>query len=217
MRKTTIAVLSISALTLAAPVGALAAHHHATGRHHAAHHSSRVRHAARRHLIRVGAIGAAAGSTGTTGTSGTTGTTGTTSTTGPVGTIEPVGTVTSFSAEVLTITLTDGTVLTGKVTSRTDVGCLPPPGAEGRQGEDDGPDGQGSNEGGASGTNAGRGDFHASAIRAQDGMGEEGDDSEDEGEQAACSTSLLPGAKVAGAELAIGPSGTVWDRVELVG
>src|SRR5450759_4723630 len=110
MKRMFLAAATASMLALAAPGIASAAHH--GKRHH------RTRHA-RAHHARVLVFSAASTGSPTTGT----GSTQTTSSTAPGGSGETAGTVTSFTGGVLTITLSDGTVVSGKVTERTEI-CL---------------------------------------------------------------------------------------------
>ncbi len=108
MRRILFTVLASAALVVAVPTVALARN----GHHHARHHHSRVRHLTfKAHRNDV------SGSPTTSGSSGTT--SGSTS--------EPTaGTVTSFTNNVLTITLSNGNTVSGDVTNDTELKCENP-------------------------------------------------------------------------------------------
>ena len=115
-------------------------------------------------------------------------------------TAQTAGTVTSFDPTTgkLVITLSDGTTTeTGLVTSDTEIECQATTGEV--HGDFRGDHGPGGGDGG--GDNSG-------------GHGDGGNDGEDNNQN--CSTSdLTMGAMVLGAELQIGNSGAVWEKVEL--
>src|SRR5258708_2940072 len=111
MRRILLMAVTGSALALAAP-GVASAHH--GKRHHARHHK-------RAHLVKFGTA-----SLSTTSSAPTT--------TTPTG--QPAGKVASFEKGVLTITLTDGSTVSGKVTEDTELGCRSAAAQE-NSGEDD--------------------------------------------------------------------------------
>jgi hypothetical protein len=193
MKRILLVAVSSSVLALAAPAIA-SAHHH--GKHHSAKH-----HAARARVLDFRASAPASSSLGSPATPATPGT-------------ESAGKVTSFKEGVLTITLTDGTPVSGKVTERTEIHCTPstPP-----TGGDD--DEAGSSEGDhGSSTDAqpnegSQGDARA-ASSGDDG--EDGEDGSDNGQQACTTTALMEGAMVREAELSLTSAGAVWDRIDLI-
>jgi hypothetical protein len=124
--------------------------------------------------------------------------------------------VVSFTEGVLTIELTsDKSLIKGKVTERTALECQPAAGAgsdEQQGGGDDqdrpevGDDGGPSSETQESGQNL--------AMARSSDVGD--DQGEDEDEEETCTTAALkPGAVVLRAELLIGGSGAVWEKIEL--
>jgi hypothetical protein len=179
-----------AALALALPSAALAHHH---GRHHSRHHHA---HHATVRLVQFGAPSTPTTAPTTTGSP----------TTPPASlTTGPAGKVVSFNEGVLTIALTGGGEVSGKVTEATRLECE---GTEEDVGDDDGMDGSGDH----SSISGPRDDMGGGSSSADDQGGDnEGDDS-----APACTTAaLVAGATVNEAELAIGPAGAVWEKVEL--
>ena len=176
MRRLMFAAASIAVFAFV-PASALAQHH---GRHHKRHHHHHA------HIRRFGDV-SSPGSPTTTPTPS-----------------QSAGTVASFSNGVLTITLNDGSTVSGAVTNDTEIECMAPDTSGTMQRSDDGP---GDNGGGDQG-GSGDGDHGDN--------GGPGDD--DNGNQNNCSSAdLTQGAMVAeGAELKITSSGNVWDKVELI-
>lgn len=199
MRRMLLTAMASSMLVLAAPGMASAAHH--SKRHHGAHHASKhTRHAKGARLVRFTA------STNHGAPSGTP------ATTPPTG--ETAGTVTSFTGGVLTITLTDGTVVSGKVTERTELHCQPatPPTTE--PGDDD--EGGGDDQSGSDGAEHGGGFTDGRAGGQHDLLGGDGKDGNgDEGEESCTTTAFVPGAVVREAELRVSGAGAVWEKVDL--
>jgi hypothetical protein len=213
MRRTIITAVAATALML--PGAALASH---TGeRHHRRHHEIHHRHA---HIVTFGAAAA----------SSTSGVAGTVAPTSPAGTTdETAGKIASFLNGTLTITLTDGSSVSGKVTESTAIECRS---TMASAASDGGPGGGDQSVGGPSGgqgdendasddrghdgqSNSGPGDGGQSGESQGQGQGEQGDDAEqDEGEH--CTTgALVPGAVVREAELSVSSAGSVWQKVEL--
>jgi len=142
---------------------------------------------------------------------------------------ETAGTVTSFANGVLTITLADGSSVSGKVTEETEIHCqaaVPP--AEG--GGDQGDEHSGSE--GAEADGIAHGQQHAQSgdngqATGAGGEDEEGGQGSGDGEDAqgngegdggqSCTTAaLVPGAIVREAELSLDGSGAVWDHIDLI-
>jgi len=189
MRRTMLTGVALAALALAVPSSALAHHHR---RHHARHHA----HHATVRLVNFG-------TSSTPTTAPTTGSPSTPAPTSPA--TEPAGKVVSFTEGVLTIALTGGGEVSGKVTEATRLECE---GTEGAGGGDD--EGEGSGDHGSIGGT--RDDMSGGGTSGadDDGAGDDGHSS------TPCTTSaLVPGATVREAELQIGPGGAVWEKVEL--
>lgn len=191
MRRILIALVMSGAVVVAAPAVATAEHHRAH-HHHARHHRSSRRHSRVRHESF-----------------------GRRDNTQP-GSSEQAGTVSSFTDNgdgtgVLTITLNDGSMVTGTVNNNTELECMSS--TAGQQGDDnDGDDNGGSN-------NSGDDSQGSSGDSADDGGGS-GDDNggsgDDNGGQMCSTASLVTGTPVAEANLEITGSGAVWDKVELI-
>ncbi|HWX97249.1 MAG TPA: hypothetical protein VNZ01_10410 [Solirubrobacteraceae bacterium] len=190
MKRILLVAVSSSSLALGAPAVA-SAHHHAK-HHHAKHH-----HAARARVLDFRASAPA-----TPATPGSPATPATPST-------ESVGTVTSFKEGVLIITLTDGTAVSGKVTEQTEIHCTPatpPTGGD----DDEGGSGEGDQGTSSEGDEGSHGDAHAASS------GDDGEDGPDDGQQSCTTAALVPGAMAREAELTLGSTGAVWDRIDLI-
>ena len=186
MKRILLVAVSSAALSLAAPAIA-SAHHHGTKRHHK-HHAARAR------VLDFRASAAPSTSSPTTPTTPAT---------------ETAGKVTSFKEGVLTITLTDGTPVSGKVTEQTELHCTQA--TPGSGGEDNG-DEAGSGEGDQGSSDEARASESSRHLaRAAD----HGDGS-DEGQQGCTTAALTEGALVSEAELSITGAGAIWDRVDLL-
>jgi hypothetical protein len=202
MRRRLLTAVGITALALAVPSVALA--HHGRGHHHH-HHKTKVHHPKFR-IVHIGSPAAAPTAPPTT----------TPPTTPPAP--ENAGSVTSYTGGVLTLTLNDGSTVSGKVTERTRIRCVkatPPMGAEP-------PTDRGPGEDNGQGDDQGRGDMSQQQGNHDSGgwHGEDGND-DDDGVQGApeppCdSSSLVTGAIVRAAELRIGPGGTEFESLLLV-
>ncbi len=127
---------------------------------------------------------------------------------------EPAGKVVSFKEGVLTIALTGGGEVSGKVTEATRLECE---GMGAETGEDD--QGQDAQEHESiSGPREDMNDGDQGGSGGHDnGDREAGDDNDDaENANPACTSSaLVPGASVREAFLAVGSGGAVWLKVEL--
>ncbi len=100
------------------------------------------------------------------------------------------GTVASFTGGVLTITLTDGSTVSGAVTADTNIECEMAEPEIDMQAEDQGPGGG-------------------------DNSGDDGGQGDDQGEDGQPCAPVMPGMVVRRAELRISSAGAVWDEVEL--
>jgi hypothetical protein len=193
MRRKMLIGAVFAALTLALPSAALAHHH---GRHHSRHHAH---HAAVR-LVRFGAAPGAPtmGSPTTPAAPGS-------------ATPQPAGKVVSFKEGVLTIALTEGGEVSGKVTEATRLECE---GTEGNGGDEDD---QGSTSGDHQSISGSRDDMSdGPGSSSGDDQGDEDQGDEDGQMGAPCTTAaLVAGATVNEAELGIGSAGAVWEKVEL--
>jgi hypothetical protein len=198
-----IAAASSSMLALAAP-GLASAAHTSKCHHHAHHACAKTRHASRARVLTFGrpspATGTPSGTTPTVSSS-------------PSGPAETAGTVASFTGGVLTITLKDGSTVSGKVTETTELRCqsgAPPTEAgDDDQNGDEASGGNGDDGAPQGGPLAGSHGDHMSGA----GDGEDGG----AGQPSTCTTAaLVPGAVVAEAELSVGGSGAVWDHVDLI-
>jgi hypothetical protein len=183
MRRISLIAMALAALALAVP-GAALAH----GRSHHPKKSHRVRHShrVRSHIRHFVAANPTAPPTTTTPS-------------------DNAGTVASFTGGVLTLTLNDGSTVSGKVTAATEIECqsaMTVSGDARRRGADRGPGGDngGDNQGG----------------------GDQGDDNgggEDNGggNGATCdSAALVSGAVVHGADLKVDSTGATFRKIEIV-
>jgi hypothetical protein len=176
---------AVATVSLAAPSAALAhngeRHHHHRGRHH--------NHA---HVL---AFHAQAPSSPSTATPPATPMPG-----------ESAGTIASFSAGTLTITLNDGSTVSGKVTERTEIECPATTAGAARFDDNDRGDDNGfenSPQDGSSGPGNGRGDCPGHDER----NGEQGEH--------CTSAALVQGASVKEAFLSVSSQGAEWVKVEL--
>jgi len=198
MRLRLLTVVGSLALALAVPSAALAHR----GRGHHRHHQAKAHHA----KFRFEHIGA-------NGVSGPTTTPSSPRT--PPTTPANAGKVTSYEKEVLTITLTDNSTVSGKVTSNTRIRCVnatPPASTE--PGDESPGDDMGE------GNDQSRGDM-SQGDQSEEGSQEDRQDGDDDDQEGAaeppCDTSLLvPGTVVRSAELRVGPSGNEFENLVLV-
>jgi endo-1,4-beta-xylanase len=146
---------------------------------------------------------------------------------------QPAGTVTSFDNGVLTITLNDGSTVSGAVTNDTELECTAPSSStQGDEGNDNGDNGQNSGDDNSGDDNGGQnsGDDNGSGGgdnptasgddgdngSAQSGDDDGGNDDQGDGGQMCSTSSLTPGASVAEANLEVTSAGAVWQKVELI-
>ena len=192
MKRMLLMAVTSSVLVLAAPTVASA--HHAKPHHGASH----KRHAKRARMITFGTAALTPASPTPTTPTPTT----------PTG--ETAGTVKSFEKGVLTITLKDGTAVSGTVTEETRLECqsaTPTP----TTGDDE--------QGGSEGDEHGASTAHAADHGSQQGEGGSDDqgDGSGEGSQPSCTTAaLVPNAVVGEAELKLSGAGAVWEKVQLL-
>jgi hypothetical protein len=201
MKRISLPALFATALALCAPAGALA--HHARSHHAARRTSAHGRHASVARVLRFGSAASRAGASPATASSST------------ETTPSAAGTITSFSAGVLTITLTDGTVVSGRVTERTEIECRSSaPEGEASGGDEAGEDG--GSGGGEGGSDGGDGSDTTATHGGDSHGGSGGDDgAEGVGEEACTTAALVGGALVGEAELRTSSEGAAWLKVEL--
>jgi len=203
MKRSLLTAVGVMALVLAVPSAALAHNGRVHHRHKAHHAKFRIVHI---------------GSTATAPTTPTAPST-TAPTTPPAP--ENAGTVASYTGGVLTLTLNDGSTVSGKVTNDTRIGCVKatPTQPVGGPPTDESPgddNGQGDDQS--------RGDMsqgdQGSGEEQQGDDGNSGDDDGDEvqgtPEPPCDSSALVTGAIVRAAELRIGPGGTEFESILLV-
>jgi hypothetical protein len=203
MKRTLLTMIASSMLVFALPAVASASH----GKHHhgARHANSHRRHAKGARLLTFAPATAPTSSAPTTTTAPTTLAN------------ETAGTVTSFTNGVLTITLTDKTVVSGKVTEQTELRCTAatPPATTGDDDQGAGDDQNGS-ESGEHGSPAVVGQMDASQ-HSDFQSGDGGDAQDEQGNEESCTTAaLVPGAMVREAQLSLSSAGAVWEKVDLV-
>jgi hypothetical protein len=223
MRRTLIAAVATSALALP---GVALAHDGSRQRvedHHGAHQGER--HHARHHRhARLIAFRAHAPTTAAPGTGA-----GTTPSPTPVAS-ERAGTIASFTGGTLTITLNDGTTVSGMVTPRTEIECHAASATaadHGDVGRGDGGSGGGSSSGPGPGGQAGEsgrdgrddagGDNDAGDNPGGNDAGDNDagdDDAHDEAEHC-MPAALVPGASVREALLSVSSAGAFWVKLEL--
>lgn len=226
MRRAMLAALGVIALALASP-GAALAHHRG---HHRHHRNDKTRaHHARVHFEHFGARTPLSPSPSA-------GKTSSDSEPLPPTPSEDAGKVVSFEKEALTVALSDGSIVSGKVTSATRIECVSAsseasteqaPGDDKGSGDDQNREGDQNQQVSGQPTQP-SGDEQSSAgdqqssdeDEQQASDGEEGtgdDDTSTAASEPPCDTSALaPGTVVREAELRVGPSGAEWESVELV-
>jgi len=197
MKRMLLMAVTSSVLALAAPTVASA--------HHAKHHgASHKRHAKRARVVTFGTAALAPASPTTTSPAPTT----------PTG--ETAGTVKSFEKGVLTITLKDGTAVSGMVTEETRLECqsaTPSP----TTGDDD--QGAGDDQAGSESGEHGASTAHAAdhgSQQSEDGSDDQGDGSSGGSQQSCTTAALVPNAVVGEAELKLSSAGAVWEKVQLL-
>jgi hypothetical protein len=190
-------------------VPALAAAH--SGRHHRAHHA-RTRHH-RRHGQAPAANGALTPSGPVSSTSGGAGSTPTAPAGPTTGSTELAGTVQSFNEGILTIALSGGGTVSGRVTEGTEIECKSAGGGDDQgSGEDVGD--EGGQDGEEAGDEGGSGQSRegADARMRSDAAGEGSDD----GGSSCTTAALVANASIAEAELSVVAGGAVWDHIVVI-
>lgn len=175
MRRIMLLVVGALALTLAVPsIASAHGRHHRHGHHHAKAHHARVEHF------------------------------NAPSNTDPSNPSAPAdaGTVQSFTGGVLTIALADGSTVSGKVTSDTEINCMGPNAQASRDGGSSGDSGSGDDQGDQQGGDQQGGDQQGGDQQGGDDQGDQ------QGQAPTCdTTSLTPGTPVHEAILKISSSG----------
>ncbi len=215
----------VPAMLLTAPGAALAAHH-GHGRHAARHVRRHARRAKHDHLVRFGGpVGPSSAGSNSTGPKGAGGApTSPSSPTAPSAqatTGQTAGKVLTFENGVLTIELNGGDKVSGQVTERTKLICVPAAPPTGTGGDDQG--GGDDNSGAQTGEHGGPSsqDSPGGGWRGEDDQqgadGAQGVDGDDDDQQQGCeTTALTAGAVVREAELDLTGAGAVWERVVLI-
>lgn len=183
MRRTLITLVMSAAVLVAAPSAALAAHHsHHHARHHRARRASHIRH---RQFGRA-------------------------DTTQP-GNSEQAGTVASFANGILTITLNDGSTVSGAVTNDTQLSCMAPDSTS--QGDDESGSGDDSSN---SGDDNGDSSSTSGDDNGDNSSASDDDNGGDDNAQMCSTADLTPGTPVAEANLEVSGSGATWNSVDLI-
>ncbi len=183
-------ITAVAAISLAAPSAALAhngeRHHHHRGRHH--------NHA---HVLAFHAQAPASAPSGTTTTPAS----------------QSAGTIVSFAEGTLTIKLTDGSTVSGKVSERTEIECpaAMASAADFGNGHDRGDDNDRFDDRGQDG-NGGPG---PSGTDGQHGNCPGHDDNAQDNAEHCTTAALVPGASVKEAFLGVSSAGAEWLKVEL--
>jgi hypothetical protein len=206
MRRIIVAAVTTTALALPGIALAHGSEHSLGAEHHGVRHAERHHHHHRAHLLTFHAAQAPA----------------TTPSTG-AGTIprtpvaderaERAGTIASFTAGTLTITLNDGSSVSGKVALATEIECHSAMASAADNG-DNGDNGGGDEHGDRSGPSAGDGQPGDDSGRDEGDHDVRDDDAHDEAEH--CSpAALVPGASVREAVLSVNGAGSFWVKLEL--
>jgi hypothetical protein len=195
MRRFVFTLAASVALAAVAPASALASHH----RHGHHGHHGRARHAVTRHLR----FGDSSTSPSTPASPGN------------------AGTVMGLAGGVLTIQLSDGSTVSGKVGDSTALRCETAQPASTSHDDGDGGTGSG-DQNGSGGDQSGGGGDQSGGGGDQSGGSDQSSSGEDQGDDdssttGSCgATSLVHGAVVRSAELAISSSGAVWREITLI-
>jgi hypothetical protein len=195
VKRIIITLVASAAVLAVAPAVALGHHHHSAHKLHHAKRHARIRHR-------------------TFGSDDPT-----TSSASP----DNAGTVDTFSNGVLTITLNDGTTVTGHVTNATELECTSSSNTMGMDGDTSGDDNGGSSSGDDNGGSSSGDDNGRSATTTNSGdndanedQNEDVNEDQNEDEQGCSTASLTHGTVVREAELNIGSGGAIWHQVELI-
>ena len=173
MRKIVLMVLASCALAAMAPASALAHGH----RHHHRRHHSRVHFRAFGDFSQSGSTSSGSTSSG-----------------------QSAGTVQSFTNNVLTIAMSNGSTVSGTVTSATEIECQ-------ASSTSDSSGWQSHDQSGGGDSSSGSGDSS---------QGDDQGEGTDSSSQNCDTSSLTPGATVQAAELEVSSAGAAWDKVDLM-
>lgn len=186
-----IVMTAVAAISLAAPSAALA---HNGERHH---HHHRGRHHGHAHVLAFHAQ-APASPTQTTGA--------------PTSSGESAGTIVSFENNVLTIKLSDGSTVAGKVTEQTEIECAAPTGSSSAGQSSFGEHEHGDDANFANGPHDGSWDDRG---EGDDRNGCPGHEENGQRTEHCTTAALVPGATVQDALLLVSGQGAGWLKVEL--
>lgn len=203
MKRILITLTAMVALAVALPLTATASSHHGKGHHKG---TKPIRKAT--HIVRYGSLSASA-QTGPSSSPQTGSVNSGTPTSGDA----TAGTIDSFQNGVLTIKLNDGSKVSGKVTSATEIECQSSRAASGDDdGDDDGPNGD--HDDGQRPAGTGTTAHEADANEADDDAAANGAQSTP---PPPCdSSALVAGTVVKEAELLIGPGAAAFHSVHLL-
>jgi hypothetical protein len=208
-----ITALAATAAIAAVPATALA---HSSSKDQRSHHS-KSKKSKKRSKVRI--FRAASADPSSTTTPGSTGTPSSTTTPGTNPGADVAGTVVSFTNNVLTIKLNDGSSYSGTVTKDTELDCqtaTAPVTATPRSGDngaDNGENGQGDHNTGDSR----RGDSNISSRQGDNNGDNEQDDDTNAAAAPPCTTdSLKPAVKIHEAELFLKSTGATWRKIEIL-
>jgi hypothetical protein len=202
MRRMLLTAIATAALGAFAMPGVALAHHDGNRLGEVHHHHKRHHHHARR--ARLVTFQPANVSNGTSS--------GSTTPSNPVQ--ETAGTIASFENEVLTITLPDGTKVSGKVTPDTWIECPSTTSASSQNGDDRGDDQGDDHHFDRAHGSCFSGDSGSSSPHSW--WGHDGQDNDGNGEHQRCTpASLVQGASVTEAVLSITSTGATWVKVKL--
>jgi len=197
MRRLLLTVAASAVLVTLAPVSALAKSHHHK-KHHKRTHHARVHKAKIRHR-RFGNVSTPPATTPAPTTPG-------------APPADAIGTIQSFTGNVLMIQLNDGTTVTGTVSNDTEIECEA---MENEPGDDFGRDlaARRADHGPGGGDNSG-GDHSGSGDGGDDNG--QGDDNQTDENNNCTTADLMPGTFVRGAELRLSSASATWDKVDLI-
>jgi hypothetical protein len=203
MRRIIVAAVTTTALALPGVALAHGSEHSIGAEHHGVRHAERHHRGHRAHLLTFHAAQAPA----TTPSAG--------QGTIPLAPVadERAGTIASFTAGTLTITLNDGSSVSGKVTPASEIECRSAMASAADNG------GNGDNSGGGEhGDRSGSGSVDGQSGDSSghdEGEHEAGDDDAHDEAEHCSSTALVPGASVREAVLSVGGAGAFWVKLEL--
>jgi hypothetical protein len=202
MRRILVAAVTTTALTLPGVALAHSSEHSRSAEHHGVRHAELHHHHHGAHLLAFHAQAPAPTPSAGQGTIPPS----------PVAE-ERAGTIASFTAGTLTITLNDGSIVSGKVGPATEIECHSAIASAADNGANGG-DGAEGEHGDRSGPGSGDG-------QSGDGSGDDegehdaGDDNAHDETEHCSPAALVPGASVREAVLSVGGAGAFWVKLEL--